>query len=125
MQLFCHFNIYLHCKDGAKADVFSGIETCHRLQNLVSGQLPNGWRGKVSFVKQMTSNDGGWIVVYKICFFGEYMPIVQSKADIYRALVQNVMVADKLPLLLRKHWAISNAYPSSLLPSILQADRER
>jgi hypothetical protein len=125
VQLFCHFNIYLHYKDKEEADVCSGIETCNRLQNHVSGQLPHGWRGQVSFVKQMTSNDGGCIVVYKICFFGEFMPLIQSKADEYRILVQDSMVADNLPLLLRPKWTISNAYPSSLLSSILQADRER
>jgi hypothetical protein len=125
VQLFCHFNIYLHYKDKQEADVGSGIETCNRLQNHVSSQLPHGWRGQVSFVKQMISNDGGCIVVYKICFFGEFLPMIQSKADEYRILVQDSLVADNLPLLLRRKWTISNAYPSSLLASILQADRER
>ena len=114
MQLFCHFNIYLHCKDGEEADFFSGNETCNRLQHHVSGQLPHGWRGQVSFVKLMTSNDGGWIVVYKICFFGEFMPIIQSKADDYRTLVQDSMVADKMPLLLRQNWAISKRISKQL-----------
>lgn len=125
MQLFCHFNLYLRYNDKEEADISSEEETRNRLQNHVLEQLPNGWSGQVSFVKIMNGNDGGWIVVFKVCFFGETTPIIQSEADRYRTLVQHVMVADNIPLLLRRHWAISNTYPNSVLPSILQADRER
>jgi hypothetical protein len=125
VQLFCHFNVYLHYDDKDDATLSSEEEMQCRLHEHVQEQLPHGWRGQVFFVRVMKGKSGGWIVVYKVCIFGETMPIYQVKADRYRTLVQDSMVADKLPLLLRRHWAISNAYPSNVLPSILEADRAR
>lgn len=125
VQLFCHFNVYLHHEHQDDALSYSQQVMQQRLHKHIQETLPSGWRGQVFFVKIMGGKEGGCIIVYKVCFFGETTPILQAEADRYRALVQDIMVADHLPLLLRRHWAISNPYPASILSSILQADRQR
>jgi hypothetical protein len=100
VQLFCHFNVYLFYNDREQEQAHVDDQTLW-LQWHVEKQLPTGWRGHVSFVRIMKSKHQGWIVVYKICFFGESTPILQSKANELRIQVQNSMVADdKIPLLL-------------------------
>ena len=124
VQLFCHFNVYLHHNDRDSALLSSEEETSRHLQLHVTEQLPYGWRGQVLFVRIMEGTTG-WIAVHKICFFGERRPIRQAEADRYRTFVQDSMVSDKIPLLLRRHWAISNPYPSNILSSIVDADKAR
>jgi hypothetical protein len=120
VQLFCHFNVYLQ-----QDQIVSAEETLFcRLQQHVQERLPEGWRGQVFFVRN-TMQGGYLLSVYKICFFGETRPILHSDADRYRIIVQDAMIADKIPLLLRRNWAISNLYPSSILCGILHADQTR
>jgi hypothetical protein len=119
VQLFCHFNVHLRHDCASE-------ETLVHLQHHVQEQLPHGWRGQVLFVRGLereTKTD--YVSTYKICFFGETRPILQSEADCLRTICQNAMVADKIPLVMRRNWVISNVYPSSMLCGIMHADQMR
>jgi hypothetical protein len=132
VQLFCHFNVHVRRQDYMYNASSSVERTLERLQHHVQEQLPTPhWREKVLFVKNSpveqgeTHTDCLSTTTYKICFFGETRPILQSKADCYRTICQNAMIADKIPLVLRRNWVISNVYPSSMLCGIIHADQTR
>jgi hypothetical protein len=117
VQLFCHFNVYLQQDHVSE-------ETLFCLQQHVQERLPEGWRGQVFFVRTMQGKTD-CLSAYKICFFGETRPILQSDADRSRIIIQDAMIADKIPLVLRRNWVISNVYPSSMLCGIMHADQTR
>jgi hypothetical protein len=133
VQLFCHFNVHLrqdyYCASSEETSLLTRLQHHVQEQQLL---LPHGWRAQVSFVRRTrrrgegeAANTDYYVSTYKVCFFGETRPILQSEADCHRTICLNAMIADNIPLVMRRNWVISNVYPSSMLCGIMHADQTR
>jgi hypothetical protein len=114
LQLYCHYELYFQWEH-------SGQESTTILQDFIDNQLKStGWRAKVYFRRSFVDEESeGTVSSYKIFLFGERSPITREESDRIRLKFQEIMIAQRLPIIQRGVWSISNPCPASLLPCYL------